>query len=65
MASTELQKKGNMTIAGMLAAAAGGVASFIFLSGIPMWIIGIGLFVFAGSLFPKVLKNFAETGRRF
>lgn len=65
MASTDLKKKGNMTIAGMLAAAAGGVASFVFLSGLPMWIIGIGLFVLAGSMFPKVLKNFAETGRRF
>ena len=65
MASTDLKKKGNMTIAGMLAAAGGGVASFIFLSGWPMWILGIGLFVLAGSMFPKVLKNFAETGRRF
>ena len=65
MASTELQKKGNRTIAGMVAAGIGGIASFIFLSGPIMWIAGIGLLAFSALQFPKVLKNFAETGRRF
>jgi hypothetical protein len=67
MASTELKKQGNMALVGTVASIAGGIASIFVLPGFLFinWIVAIILFVVAGGMFKKVLKNFAETGRRF
>ena len=60
MSMNELKKKGNHAKYGAIAAATGGVLSFIFLH----WIIGVGLLGLAGYLFWQMIKNYAETGRR-
>ena len=67
MASTELKKQGNMALAGSIASVAGGIAAIFLLPSALFinWIVAIVLFILGGSLFKKVLKNFAETGRRF
>ena len=59
-----IQKKGNLCKYGSIAALGGSVVSFVMLSGFFMWLLGLGLLGTSGYLFVKMMKFYAESGKR-
>ncbi len=65
MGSLKKRSVGTDKKVGMALAGAGSLASFFALGGTFGIILGIGLLVVVGVLFKKLLKDYAENGRRF
>ena len=65
MSSSELQKQGTNAKIGCGLSIVGIPVCIYLFSGLLMWLTIVGCVVLAGYFFKKIMKNYAETGRRF